>query len=241
MSALFSRLFVAASLLVTPALSQEREKPVSSEVAAMLRVVEDKDGFTNIRAGASLESKVAGKVLTGSAVCVEETEGEWAKISDDSGKGRDLYIHTSRLQPVQKWKQTAGTAAAGSESGSVKADALEVKTSEVPFVEKDHKITSDGEGQKSVDGHATWGTDGGLPRKSLKITVKLDGREVTIPAEATRDLYEPNHETLAVLTPGKPGTLAFVYMEASDGAGAYSFVLSFKDGKYAGRTVFSIN
>lgn len=237
MKTLLRSLIVAASLLAS---AVQAEDPVEPEFAAMLRVVEDKDGFTNVRAGASLESKVVEKALTGSVVCVQETKGDWAEIADDSGKGRDLYVHTSRLKPVKEWKQTAGKAAKANDSGTVKSGGLEAKVTEVPFVAKDHKIT-EVEGQKQVDGRLVWGTDGELPKKAMKLEVTLDGKAVTLPAKATHDLYEPDPAGLAILTPGKPGTQAFIYMHASDGAGAYAVVWSFKEGKYVGRTVFGTN
>ena len=73
MKTLLRTLFIASSLLVT---SVHAEDPVASEFSEMLRVVEDKDGFTNVRSAASLESQVVEKALTGSVVCVQETNGE---------------------------------------------------------------------------------------------------------------------------------------------------------------------
>ncbi len=237
MKTLLCSLLFAATLLVQPAFAED---PVDAETLAPLRMVEDKDGFTNLRAGASTESKVEGKVLSGSVIYVEETKGDWVKIMDDTGKDRDLYVHKSRLKPVKEWKQTAGKPSEKKDSISVKSGTLEAKVTEEPFVEKDHKVTQ-GEGQKIVDGHAVWGTDGELPTKSVKLEVKLDGKAVALPADATQDLYQPNHDTLVILTPSKAAAEAFVYMEASDGAGAYAVVWAFKDGKYTGRTVFGLD
>ena len=75
--------------------------------------------------------------------------------------------------------------------------------------------------------------------KSLALTVKLNGRAVEIPAEATRDLFEPDMDALVILTPGKPAAQMVVAMWNSDGAGGYLVAWSFVNGKYAGRTVMS--
>ena len=234
---LLSLAAVALSVFARPVAAQELLDDV---ILSSLRVVEDKDGFTNLRAAASLDSKVVGKVLSGSAIYFEETKGDWVKVMDDTGKGRALFIHKSRLKPVKEWKRTAGKPSAKKDSIAVKAGTLEATVTEAPFVEKDHKVTQ-GEGEKIVDGHAVWGTDGELPSKEVKLEVKVDGKPVTLPVEATQDLYQPNHDVLVLLSPAKPGTEAFLYMEASDGAGAYGVVWAFKDGKYAGRAVFGLD
>ena len=111
--------------------------------------------------------------------------------------------------------------------------------SAAPFVEKDHKITREKDGPSLVDGRHPWGTDGGLPAKSLALIVKLDGKAVAVPAEATHDLFEPDMNSLVILTPGKPAAQMVVAMRNSDGAGGYLVAWSFVDGRYAGRTVMA--
>lgn len=213
--------------------------PVTAEVVEMLRLVEDKDGFVNLRARGSLESKVAGKVLSGSVVTVEEVMGDWAKISDDSGEERDLFVHNSRLKKLDGWKQTAGAPDKDGNAARVKSGGMEAKVTASPFVAAEHKITKNKEIVKQVDGHAIWGTDGDLPKKTLALTLTVDGKPVTLPAEATHDLYEPNMESLALLTPGKPGEHALVVMQNSDGAGGYTVVWAIAAGKYVGRTIIT--
>lgn len=104
--------------------------------------------------------------------------------------------------------------------------------------QEDHKITKK-DGETLVDGRHVWGRDGGLPEKSLALTVKLDGKAVKIPAEAVRDLFEPEMDSLVILTPGKPAAQMVVAMWNSDGAGGYLVAWSFVNGKYAGRTVMA--
>ena len=218
---------------------EKASQPVHDEIVEKLRLVEDKDGFTNVRAGNSVESKVAGKVLSGSVVAVEEVKGEWAQISDDLGQGRNLFVHNSRLKKLEGWKQAAGTPAKDGNAAGVKSGGVEAKVTAAPFVAAEHKITKEKEYVKEVDGHTIWGTDGNLPTKSLALTLTVDGKPVTLPAEAIRDLYQPNMETLALLTKGKPGEHALVVMQNSDGAGGYTVVWAIAAGKYAGRTIIT--
>lgn len=212
---------------------------MDEELTSVLRVVEDKDGHTNIRSGPSLDDRVVGKIQSGAVVTTAwDEKSEWARIDDDSGSSRDLFVHSSRLKKLKDWKQFK-TQAKASDSGTVAAGELEAEVKGVPFVEKDHKIGKDKDGYiEKVDGREIWGTDGTLPTKTLVLSVKIDGKAVTLPPEATHDLYQPNVETLSIITPGKTEEQAVVVMWNSDGAGGYMVAWSFVKGKYAGRTIF---
>jgi hypothetical protein len=223
---------------------EKATQPVHEETMEMLGLVEDNDGFANMRAGGSFESKIAGKALSGSVVAVYEVKGDWTQISDDSGQGRDLFVHSSRLKKLEGWNQTAGTAAKDGNAASVKSGRIEAKVTAVPFVEAEHKITRGKEIEDEklvtqVDGHAIWGRDLSLPEKSLALALTVDGKPVTLPAEATHDLYEPNMETLAMLTKGKPGEHALVIMQNGYGAGTYFVVWAIAAGKYVGRAIIT--
>lgn len=237
-----------ASLIVSAAVAfAGEEPPLDKDSLGLIRVVEDKDGAVNVRTQASAAGKIAGKVKSGCAVSVHEEKDGWALVADDSGAGRDLYIHGSRLKRVTDWKQTAAVVAEKEKSATVKAGPLEVTAAAVPFEEAKHKITREKKGEDEgadlkIDGHTVWGTDGGIPDRALRLTVTLNGKPVALPAEATHDLYQPNlsrAEDLVVLTPGEAAKAALVVMWGSDGAGGYLAVWSLVDGKYAGRTVFA--
>ncbi len=231
--------FVACVACLCGTARAGKEKAIEESFTEALRVVEDKDGYTNIRSGPSTTDKVAGKAQTGSVVSVGEKKGDWTLVMDDSGAGKDLYIHGTRLKKLEGWKQYAADSGGTETKGTVTAGALVATVTAVPFVEKDHKIKKNKDGLvEKVDGSTVWGTDGTLPTKSLGLTVTLNGKAVTVPAEATHDLYEPSMESLVILTSGKPEEQAVVAMWNSDGAGGYMVAWSFVNGKYAGRTIF---
>ncbi|HWB02083.1 MAG TPA: SH3 domain-containing protein [Verrucomicrobiales bacterium] len=215
--------------------------PVEVEPSPLgtLRVVEDPDGHTNLRSGPSLKDDVVGKVASGTVVAVVEIKGDWAEL--EYGPDKTRFIHTSRLRKLGKWKQTAAPAPVEGKPAVAKNGSFHAQVQSAPFVAADHKLKKDKEGGMTVDGHAVHGTDGEAPRKTLSLTVTIDGKALTIPAEATRDLYEPNMETLKLLTAPKPAETTVVVMENSDGAGAYCVAWSFTNGSYAGRVVFGQN
>lgn len=209
------------------------------ELTDMLRVVEDKDGHVNVREKPSADSKVIGKVVTGGVVAVSgepENTGDWSPVFTDVGKDGVAFIHGSRLKSVKTWAQ-----AAGKEEGKAAAAALggfKIRVAEGEFKAAEHKLGRKEGLLETIDGHEVHGTDGEVPSRTLTLSATLDGKPVTLPAEATRDLYQPNLDSLIVLAPaGKQGQ-ALVAMMNSDGAGAYCVVWAFSGGKYAGRTVF---
>jgi hypothetical protein len=120
----------------------------------------------------------------------------------------------------------------------VQADGLQATVKALPFVAKDHRITKDKDGLELVDGESPWGMDGGLPKQSLTLSVSLNGKPVALPKEALANLYQPNLESLVLLTPSKASGQALLIMTNGDGAGGYCVAWSFKNGIYTGREVF---
>ena len=202
-------------------------------------MVEDKDGAANVRAAASLEAKVTGKVASGAVVAAFSSKGDWTKIECSGSAAADQFMHNSRLKKLEGWKQAKAAKGGTPDKGTVSFGGGTAVVTSSAFVEKDHKITREKDGPTLVDGRHPWGVDGGLPARSLALAVKLNGKSVAVPAEATRDLFEPDMDSLVILTPGKPAAQMVVAMWNSDGAGGYLVAWSFVNGKYAGRTVMA--
>ena len=60
-------------------------------------VIEDSDGYTNVRALGSSKAKIITQVKSGSFVDVIEKRGDWWKVKTDNGIVG--YIHKSRIIP----------------------------------------------------------------------------------------------------------------------------------------------
>lgn len=213
---------------------------VDEFVLDAVRVVNDPDGYVNVRSGPGLQSKIVGKVNSGSVVVVEAAlEGEWARLVSDEEGESPRYVHASRLKGIIPWKQTGATLADDGKEAIFRDGGFEVRVRGVPFEDSGRAVTRDEHGFHLVDGRRPWGQDGGLPKESLVLTVKSNGRNVEIPEEATRDLFEPNLDSVAVLTPSDSGERALVLMSNSDGAGAYVVIWALEKGAYRGRVVFN--
>lgn len=213
----------------------ESEPLVDRELLNFLKIVEDADGYTNLRAGASLKAKVTGKVLSGGPVFVnpDPVNGFHSASLDKEDGFSDRYIHGSRLKPVSDWKAFGPEGS----TGVLKHGGFEAVVQDPAFVASEHRITKDTDGMILVNGKSPWGQDGGEPSRLLKLAVSIDGKAVALPAEATDNLYEPNLETLVLLTPGDPAEHAFLMMANGDGAGGYYVVWAFENGIYRGRAV----
>ena len=223
-----------------PAVLCQADSYLDDTLLDMLRVVEDPDGFTNVRASASTEGKIVRRVTSGSVVVINvASKGAWAEIFQEDATSAKQYIHTSRLRKVDQWKRLEIGDKAQKTSATLKRDGLEMRVSSKPFLAGEHKISRNKEGILSVDGMAPWGCDGTMPRNTLLLGVTLNGDAVKIPVEAARNLYEPNFETLAMLTPSAADKHCLVIMQNSDGAGGYCIIWAFLNGAYAGRAVFT--
>lgn len=223
----------------------EAAPPLGEDMLELFRVVEDADGYVNVRSGASTSAPVLGRVATGCAVAVGTSKGGWRRIEDETGAGKTLYIHGSRLKEIGSWKQTRGRPETRDRSASVEAGGLRVRVVEMPFDAGAHRLVrpkAGEDGQLTIDGHRVIGTDGEVPSASLVLEVTLRGKPVVVPAEATRDLYEPRlgePDDLVLLTPGEAADHALVFLWGSDGAGGYAVSWSFWNGRYVGRAVYT--
>ncbi len=208
---------------------------VEESILNYLKVVQDTDGQTNLREGASLEAKIAGKVLSGGPVFAdpEPEAGFHLVFLDKEDNQAARYIHGSRLLPVKGWKAFGPEG----DSGRLRHEAFEAVVEDPDFVASEHKIATEASGMVRVDGKIPWGQDGGEPSRSLVLAVSIDGKKVELPAEATENLYEPNLSTLVLLTPGDPAEHAILMMANSDGAGGYYVAWAFEKGIYRGRAM----
>ena len=235
------RTFLASLAAAVSAPLGAEEPPIDPQVLGALRVVEDADGFSNLRAGPSNDSKVLGRVPSGGVLAVDESsKSDWARAILET-PDLAVYIHGSRLRRLEKWRVVRAGKAKPDTSARLISAGFEVSVSAAPFRAEKHVLTRNRDGMVRVDGRLPWGQDGGLPRNDLVLTVTRNGTAVKLPPEAVANLYEPSPGTLTLLAPASGGTHAHALflMENGDGAGGYCVVWAFKDGRYLNRAVFN--
>lgn len=91
-----------------------------------------------------------------------------------------------------------------------------------------------------VDHKIFWGTDGNLPgQETDTMTVLYKGKPIDLPASEYKDLYNlypTKYRPMQVSVDKKNGNI-YVIVYGSDGAGSYTCVWIFRDGKYIKRVV----
>jgi hypothetical protein len=212
-----------------------------------LAVINDPDGFTNVRAGKGVSTKITGKFFNGDVFLYNEDDktAEWIQVfynPEKSVSTHDMqgYIHRDRLMPVDRLKHISMASANRTlQNGRLMMhnDSVTVVLNTIPFQEKQHLVHKDSNGLvEKINGRQPIGTDGGMPGKKLTaISVAINGRSVIIPANAWNDVYEPNLRTCNVFFDTATGFMYIYIPDSSDGAGAYSIAWVFRNGQYVKR------
>jgi hypothetical protein len=215
---------------------------ISISAYAQLGIIKDPDGFCNVRADASNQSKIEDTLTNGRFVFAfeEGSKNNWLLLDYHKGKEHHTgYIHKSRvvfLKDLTAFKEI-----------TVKDTLLKLQLNDMqltirsgPFVLAGRKIKY-GESQyvDAIDGKQCWGMDGGMPHTEYKfIQFKSGAQTLTFPRSSFNDLFEvdPLRGTSAWLdkATGK------VYIDAgnSDGAGSYIVVWVINNGKIEYRETF---
>jgi len=198
-------------------------------------VINDSDGYTNVRKSPDIKAPIAGKIYNYQIFMCEVNKTNWWKVEqvmhDNKTKTYFLngYIYKTKASLLPEWKSI------NSKSGKIK---VRVNTAE--YLSKKHIFRKIDEDNYFIDGKYFWGTDGEIPKTGISsVQMSIDNIPIILPANAYNDLYEPSLRTLS-FTQG-PGNTIYIKMDNSDGAGAYSIIWIIKEGKYYGRYIDDSN
>ena len=202
-------------------------------------VINDKDGYVNVRKEKSVHSKVLKKLDNNTLIFVLEydkaQEGNWI-YADNEG-----YIYNDRVKWIHNFPQIA--------KGIAKGNTIVFEGKEIQVTLATEKFDKDKHSFKyhkeyrdvieKIDGKPFWGTDGNMPKKEYKsIEVKIRGKQVSIPQSAYSDLYQPNLYTdLNFVYYDKDNDILYIVANNGDGAGAYTVCWQIEKGVYKGRKV----
>ena len=212
-------------------------------------IIDDPDGWVNVRKAATTRSEVVARIDSGDMVWLsEEAANDWVKVVYLKGKEKVEtvgFIHGSRIKRLDAMVEIPAVST-DKKRIEFSRGSIKVQVQSREFDPDQHTFTrgdesGNGDWIRLIDGKPFWGTDGGVPTTAFRsITASLGKTVMTVPEEAFRDLFEPylDEEWMYVLA--DPETDAFYLVsENSDGAGAYMAVFRFEKGKYAGRVVLA--
>ena len=211
-------------------------------------VVQDSDGWSNVREKGDLKSKVIARVDHGQLVWVFSGENpKWPSIIfiDKKGKEQGGHIHASRLKALSDFKQFKTKVSKKDQKETLENKDLRVEIALKKFDAKKHKLTYEevegGRFLSKIDGLPYWGIDGGIPTDQYdKITVQKDGKTMTVPAEALKNLFQPGlYPGNTIITVNPKDDAIYITSFNSDGAGGYVVGFVFERGKFKSRAVLS--
>ena len=184
--------------------------PVASTGPA---IIQDKDGYTNVRKEPSTKAKVIHKLMDKEVFFAYPPvkENGWVEVCYQNKQGElsSGYVHGSRILLLSQMKAYKG-----------KDVSLSYETR--AFDAKNHRIGKNKNGGVgTIDGRRVWGTDGGLPRRETTgVKISLKGRAVTVDKNKYVNLYEVSKDYTVYQKDG----YYFIEQLNSDGAGGYQLV-----------------
>ena len=202
-------------------------------------VINDKDGYVNVRKEKSVHSKVLKKLDNNTLIFVLEYDkayyGNWIH-PDYEG-----YIYNDRVKWIHNFPQIAKGIAKGN-TIVFEGKEIQVVLSTEKFDKSKHSFKYHKEYRdviEKIDGKLFWGTDGNMPKREYKsIEVKIRGKQVSIPQSAYNDLYESYLYTeFNSVHYDKDNDILYIVADNGDGAGAYMVCWQIEKGVYKGRKV----
>lgn len=204
-------------------------------------IINDKDGFVNVRLEADKGSKLIDTLRNGHLIFPLERDGNWVSIDyfkkNESFSG---FIYSDRIKKIEQYPEIKRKKSPNNEI-ILKNDSIEISVTEKKFEPKEHKFSYSKENAKSIiriDKKEYYGTDGEMPKTQYhEIKVKIKNQVISLPKSATENLYEPSLEKI-VANYDKENDIIYINSYNSDGAGGYIVVWKIKKGKYEDRLVF---
>ncbi|WP_298823033.1 SH3 domain-containing protein [uncultured Capnocytophaga sp.] len=160
-------------------------------------VINDKDGYVNVREGKSAQSKVLKRLNNKTIVFVynydKATDGNWI-YTDEEG-----YIYNDRVKWIHKFPIIAKGIAKGN-TIVFEGKEIQVILTSGKFDKSKHSFKyfkDSSTGIEVIDDPALlYGNDGKMPTTEYRsIVINIHGKQVSLPKDAYSDLYEPTFLT----------------------------------------------
>ena len=159
-------------------------------------VINDKDGYVNVRKGKSAQSKVLKRLNNKTIVFAynydKATDGNWI-YTDEEG-----YIYNDRVKWIHKFPIIAKGIAKGN-TIVFEGKEIQVVLTSGKFDKSKHSFEyfkDSPTGIEVIDDELPYGTDGKMPTTEYRsIEINIHGKRVSLPKDAYSDFYEPTFLT----------------------------------------------
>jgi hypothetical protein len=191
-------------------------------------IIQDKDGFTNIRYSPDLKAKILGTVKNNELIFVYDNQDnkDWYDMASANLKG---FIHKSRIKLLTTFSEIESSNQSENNI-RFKHNDFSIDIFSEKFLVNKYKIqrSSDGVSVIKIDGKSFYGTDGEIPKKSFKsITLKYKNVIIAVSKDQLSDIFEPDFNRTQVFFDKLTQTI-YLTMHNSDGAGSYDVAWIFK-------------
>jgi hypothetical protein len=215
---------------------------ISSCIYADFGLIQDKDGYVNVRELADLSSKVISEQKNGEIVsCVDDIVNNFCFINSSSGVNG--YIYNNRINrfdgynKIKLKKYDVRTALYRSSLYTV-----EISSKDADLNSKNYSKSLKGRELYSLyKGKAFYGTDGDLPTANFlqlnRIVVKIQEQKIIINSDQLENYFFPKdglsskNELADFQIYEKNNDLYIINSLSSGGAAQYNIALHIKDGK----------
>ncbi len=215
---------------------------VSAISAQPLAIINDPDGFTNVRKGPGTTYEVVGKLVENEVFMLSDElqpDNEWYMVFQVEFPYAEGYVHKSRIQLLSKLPKV--------EDKSYDKGELRMSNQNIDFMitRKDfdrsaHEYEMDGPHVRKIDGFEPFGIDGDYPTSEIvSMSLSINRKPVELPTDAYSDLFNVNFGQIEIRL--KSDDTLFVIMASnSDGAGGYDAVWVVIDKEYHKRHIVQI-
>lgn len=222
---------------------------------AQLCIIDDKDGYTNVRQKADQNSKIIGKIIEVQAFAIdnfvedeENRSKDWTAIKFPTnidknltfirfeGEEKTCYIHKSRLVELETLPKFEMTEANSSKVIHHYKD-LKIEIETQVFKKSDHKITQSEKGHYIIDGKKAFPYYGGESSEIKSIKIKSKNQTFDFPKIAFKNLMMTIAKNTAVYKGNKDEF--YIVFNAGDGADFYNIIYSIRNNQLISRTITS--
>ena len=194
-------------------------------------LVNDKDGYVNVREKPSIHSKVIKRLNNRELIYVYDEEGQkenWL-LADNDG-----YIYRDRIKWVHSFDSVKKTGESEN-SISFAGNNISITITSQKFDKRKHNIKYKDSYVYLIDGREPKGIDGYLPTDEYKdFDITIDGKKTIIPKDAYSDLFEPTAWYVNVYY-DKENDTVYIVASIGDGAGACEVCWQIEKGVYKRR------
>lgn len=222
---------------------------------AQLFIINDKDGYTNVREEPNQNSKIIGKIIENQVFAIdsyvqdeENKSNDWIAIKFPihidkksnflkfEGEEKTGYVHKSRLVELENLPKFEKNEMHPNKVIHQYKD-VEVIIETQAFKRSDHKISQSDEGFYLIDGEKAFPYYGGETTEIKSIVFKSKDKTFISPKNFFKNLLMVNAENTSVYRGNNDES--YLLFDAGDGADSYNIILCIKDYKLFSRTITS--